>query len=178
MAGISPALADRLMAISHALAGHIDPGAALSATAVEIGRLIPHDHMDIAVLLQEGHDHICYETGMHTSWSDLAERPMPIDVSPVRSVFRGDLPYLLTADALVDRRFHFAGAIDEPIFTAQLRSRIIVPLRARGDIIGTLNISRQHPGCYTAPDVEVAQHCADFLAPYVYALTRLSLIHI
>jgi signal transduction histidine kinase len=172
MAGMSPALAGRLMAISQALAGHTEPGAALAASAAEIGRLIPHDHLDIAVLWREGQEHICYETGMQTSWSGLAERPMPVEVSPVRSVICGEMPYLLTADALVDERFHFAGAIDEPIFTARLRSRIIVPLRARGRVMGTLNISRQDPACYGAPDVDVAQHCADFLAPYIYALTR------
>jgi hypothetical protein len=120
------------LAISRALAGHVDPGQAFRATAVEIETLIPHAHMDVAVLLDEGRSHACYEAGFHTSWSTLAECPLPTDRSPVRAVFRGEVPYLLTGDALADERFHFEGALDEPIYTGRLRSRIIVPMRARG----------------------------------------------
>jgi signal transduction histidine kinase len=87
-------------------------------------------------------------------------------------VLRGETPFLLTADALEDPRFHFDGAIDEPIYSAGLRSRIVVPLKARGAIVGALNISRHMPDCYTYHDVEVAQHCADFIAPYIYALIQ------
>ncbi len=84
----------------------------------------------------------------------------------------GEVPYLLADDALFDQRFHFTGAFDEPIFAARLRSRIIVPLRARGGIIGALNISRHEAGCYTLADVEVAQQCADLIAPYIFALIQ------
>lgn len=172
MAKISAALVERLLTISRALAGHIDPGEAFRATAAEIGTIIPHDHMDVAVLLQGGRQHVCYEAGFHTSWSTLARSPLPTDVSPVRSVLRGEVPYLLTANALEDSRFHFAGAIDEPIYSARLRSRIIVPLKSRGDIVGALNISRHSRDCYTVRDLSVAQHCADFMAPYIYALVQ------
>lgn len=163
---------DRLLAISRAFAGHIDPGAAFRATAVEIGTLLPHDHMDIAVLLHDGRSHICYEAGCYTSWSELAQHPLPVDLSPVRAVLRGELPYLVTDDALKDPRFHFAGALDGPIFTAELRSRIIVPLRARGNIVGALNISRHEPARYTLSDLEIARHCAEFIAPYIFALIQ------
>ncbi|MBN9075585.1 MAG: ATPase [Rhizobiales bacterium 65-79] len=172
MAKISAALVERLLAISRALAGHIDPGKAFRATAAEIGTIIPHDHMDVAILLHDGRQHVCYEAGFHTSWSTLARNPLPVDVSPVRSVLRGEVPYLLTEDALEDPRFHFDGALDEPIYSAGLRSRIIVPLRARGNIVGALNISRQMRDCYTVRDLQVAQHCADFIAPYIYALIQ------
>ncbi|THD48421.1 MAG: ATPase [Bradyrhizobium sp.] len=172
MAISSSALVDRLLAISRALAGHIDPGAAFRATAVEIGKLIPHDHMDIAVLLHGGRNHSCYEAGFHTAWSRLARHPRPVELSPVRMVFRGDAPYLITADALSDERFHFAGALDEPMFEAKLRSRIIVPLRARGNIVGTLNISQHGVDRYAMPDVNIAQRCADFIAPYIFALIQ------
>lgn len=172
MTDISPVLVDRLLAISRALAGHIDPGAAFRATAEEIATLIPHDHMDVAILLHDRCSHTCYEAGLHTSWTELARNPVPTDRSPVRSVLRAELPYLITDDALKDERFHFAGALDEPIFSAGLRSRIVVPLRARGDVIGTLDISRHLPGCYGVADLEIAQHCADFIAPYIFALVE------
>lgn len=172
MIGNDAELVDRLLAISRAFAGHMDPGTAFRATAVEIGRLLPHDHIDVAVLLNEGRSHICYETGCQTSWSELVLSPPPVELSPVRAVLRGELPFLLTDDALHDQRFHFVGALDEPIFAAKLRSRIIVPLRARGDIIGALNISRHEPGCYTPADLEIAQQCAEFIAPYIFALIQ------
>jgi signal transduction histidine kinase len=165
-------LFDRMLAISRAFAGHTETGAAFRATATEIFKLLPHDHIDVAVLLNGGRSHICYETGYQTSWSELALSPPPVELSPVRAVLRGELPYLLSDDALGDERFHFTGAIDEPIFTAKLRSRIVVPMRARGEIIGALNISRHEPGCYTPADLEIAQHCAEFIAPYIFALIQ------
>ncbi|CAN7275695.1 histidine kinase [Mesorhizobium amorphae] len=170
MSDVSPQLIDRLVAISRALAGHIDTGSAFRATAIEIGTLIPHDHIDLAVLLQGGRLHACYEAGFHTSWSELAQHP--VEGSPIRRVLWGETPYLLSDNAVVDPRFHFAGAFDEPIFAAELRSRIIVPLRARGSIIGALNISRHEVGCYTLADVAVAQQCADLIAPYIFALIQ------
>ncbi|TGP22104.1 MULTISPECIES: histidine kinase [unclassified Mesorhizobium] len=170
MSEVSPQLIDRLLAISRALAGHIDPGSAFRATAIEIGTLIPHDHIDLAVLSLDGRMHACYEAGFHTSWSDLAQHP--VDGSPIRRVLRGETPYLLSGNALIDDRFHFEGAFDGPIFAAKLRSRIIVPLRARGSVIGALNISRHEAGCYTQEDVEIAQQCADLIGPYIFALIQ------
>lgn len=172
MGRAAPVLVDKLLAISRALAGHVDPGAAFRATATEIAALIPHAHMDVAVLLDEGRSHACYEAGFHTSWSELSKHPLPAACSPVRAVFRGEVPYLLAGDALSDPRFHFDGALDEPIFAARLRSRIIVPMRALGGVVGTLNISRHEADCYCEGDVVVAQQCADFIAPYIFALSQ------
>ena len=168
----SPVVFDRLLAISRALAGHVDPAQAFRATAVEIETLIPHAHIDVGVLLDEGRSHACYEAGFDTSWSALAQCPLPTERSPVRAVFRGEVPYLLTGDALVDQRFHFEGALDEPIYTGRLRSRIVVPMRARGAIVGALNISRHEPDRFSEADVGVAQQCADFIAPYIFALSQ------
>lgn len=164
-------LMDRLLSISRAFAGHIDPAAAFQAIAVEVETLLPHDHMDIAVVLDEGRSHVCYETGCRTSWS-LAQQPLPVEISPIRDVLRGELPYLIADDALEDPRFHFPGALDGPIFAANLRSRIVVPLRARANIIGALNISRHEPAAYSLSDLELAQHCAEFIAPYIFALIQ------
>jgi signal transduction histidine kinase len=167
-----PELLDRLLAISRAFSGYIDVGAAFRATADEIGTLLPHDHMDIAILLRDGRGHICYETGCHTSWSELPLHPLPVERSPIRAVLRGELPYLFTDDALSDPRFHFEGALDGPIFAAELRSRIVVPLRARGDIVGALNVSRHKAASYTQADLETAERCAEFIAPYIFALVQ------
>jgi signal transduction histidine kinase len=172
MTNVGAQLLDRLLAISRAFSGYIDVGAAFRATASEIGTLLPHDHMDIAVLLKDGRGHICYETGCQTSWSELAQNPLPVERSPIRAVLRGDLAYLISGDALKDSRFHFEGALDGPIFAAELRSRIVVPLRAGGNIVGALNVSRHAADCYTAADLEIAEHCAEFIAPYIFALIQ------
>jgi len=165
-------LVDRLLAISRAFSGYTDVGAAFRATATEIGRLLPHDHMDIAVLLKDGHSHVCYETGCFTSWSESVLHPLQIETSPIRAVLRGEVDHLLSRDALKDPRFHFAGAADGPIFAAELRSRVVVPLKARGNIVGALNVSRHAPDCYSDIDVETARHCAEFIAPYIFALSQ------
>jgi signal transduction histidine kinase len=172
MAQAGVQLLDRLLAISRAFSGYIDVGAAFRATASEIGTLLPHDHMDIAVLLKDGRGHICYETGCLTSWSELAQNPLPVDRSPIRAVLRDELPYLISGDALNDPRFHFEGALDGPIFAAELRSRIVVPLRAGGNIVGALNVSRHAAECYTLADLDIAEHCAEFIAPYIFALIQ------
>jgi signal transduction histidine kinase len=172
MAGPSAELVERLLAISRAFSGYIDIGAALRATATEIGTVLPHDHMDIAVLLDDDRSHVCYETGCYTSWSESLRHPLPVAMSPIRAVLRDEVTYLLTGDALSDPRFHFVGALDGPIFAAELRSRIVVPLRARGNIVGALNISRHEADCYTPADLEIAGHCAEFIAPYIFALIQ------
>lgn len=162
----------RLVSISRAIAGQMDLQSVLEAFAAELQYLIPHDHADIVLLRKDGNEHLCYEVGLHTTWSKLATAPLPTAVSPIRSVLWGQVPHLLSDDGLSDPRFHFDGAIDEPIYSARLRSRIIVALRVQGDVIGSLNISRHEPGAYRKNDIPVAQHCADLIAPYLYALTR------
>lgn len=162
----------RLLSISRAIAGQMDYQSVLEAFAAELQHLISHDHADIVVLAKDGEEHLCYEVGLHTAWSELSTKPQPTERSPIRSLLWGDLPYLLTDDALADERFHFDGAIDGPIFAAELRSRIIVPLRVQGKVIGSLNISSHSTGAYGEDDVRVAQHSADLIAPYLNALAR------
>jgi len=166
------AILSRFLSMSRAIAGQLDYQSALQGFADELSFLIPHDHLDICLLANGSADHVCYEVGMHTSWSQLADQPLPTRLSPIRSVLWGKVPSLLTDDALVDPRFHFDGACDGPIYAAELRSRIIVPLRVQGAVIGSLAISRHEPGCFGADNVEIAQHGADLLAPYLYALAR------
>lgn len=162
----------RFMSISQAIAGQLDYGSVLRALTAEMRELIPHDHMDVVILTDDAQEHRCFEVGTHTIWSELGASPKPTVVSPIRSVLWGHLPYLLSDDAEADTRFHFEGALDAPIFTASLRSRIVVPLRVQARIVGALNISRHARGCYCEDQVAIAQQCADLIAPYFYALTR------
>lgn len=161
---------DRLPHILQAIAGECSYDGVLRAMAGELAAILPFDHIDIVMLVAEGRDHICYETPQCTMWSTLAEAPQPTVRSPVRSVLRGAAPYILADDAFTDERFHFDGAIDQPIFKAMLRSRVIVPLQVRNLVFGSINISRQRVNAYGPLDLLVCQQCAEVVGPYLYAL--------
>lgn len=162
---------DQILQIPLAIAGERTYEGVLRAMAAELSGILPFDHIDIVMLLSEGRDHVCYETPIRTVWSALADAPQPTGLSPVRSVLSGKAPHILTDDAFTDARFHFEGAIDQPIFQAMLRSRVIVPLRVRNTVFGSISISRQSVSAYGPLDLVVGQQCASLVAPYLFALT-------
>ena len=144
----------------------------IEAVSEEIRFILPHDHLDVSLLLDDDHHLSAYETGLHTAWSDFAIHPLEIARSPIRSLLLGVEPYILSDDAMVDERFQFPGALNTPIFDARLRSRLHVPLRARGEVIGALSCSTHLAHFYTLDDVRHTQHVADLLASYLYALRQ------
>lgn len=162
---------EKILDIPHAIAGERTYDGVLRAMASELAGILPFDHIDIVMLLSEGRDHVCYETPIRTVWSALAQAPQPTGLSPVRSVLFGKATHMLTRDAFADDRFHFDGAIDEPIYQAMLRSRIIVPLQVRNRVFGSISISRQSIDAYGPKDLLTGQRCADMVAPYLFALS-------
>lgn len=156
---------------ARAIAGPTEYELVLQNFAECLRSLIPHDHLDIVLLHGEG-TQICYEAGLTTAWGQVRSDPSPTESSPIRGVLRGDAPYFLTDDAWEDDRFHFEGADDRPIFDADLHSRIVVPLRVQGDIIGSLAISSHEIGVYDSELVDVAQGAADLVSAYLFALER------
>lgn len=160
------------LGISRALAGRLDFQSMIEAVSEEIRFILPHDHLDVSLLLDDDHHLSAYETGLHTAWSDFAIHPLEIARSPIRSLLLGVEPYILSDDAMVDERFQFPGALNTPIFDARLRSRLHVPLRARGEVIGALSCSTHLAHFYTLDDVRHTQHVADLLASYLYALRQ------
>ncbi|MFJ7883005.1 GAF domain-containing sensor histidine kinase [Pseudomonas sp. NPDC096917] len=158
------------LGISRALAGRLDFQSMIEAVSEEIRFILPHDHLDVSLLLDDDNHLSAYETGLHTSWSDFAINPLEIARSPIRSLLLGETPYILSDDAMIDERFQFPGALNHPIFDANLRSRLHVPLRARGEVIGALSCSTHVANFYTLDDVHHTQHVADLLASYLYAL--------
>ena len=163
---------DRYLAISRAVAGQLDFKKVLGQIAGEVSALLPHDHMDVAII---AHDkpgyHYAYEVGVSTSWGEAGE-PQPTEYSPIRQLLRGEVISIITKDAWQDPRFHFAGAFDEPIFDACLHSRMHVLLQIHGEIFGALNISSHDCDVYSDQDLEIAQNIADLIAPYFFALIR------
>ena len=161
---------ERLIQLPQAVAGECSYGGVLGALAGELRSILPFDHLDMVILVEDGQDHICFETPVSTVWSSFAKEPKPTGLSPARSVLKGYVPHILTGDAYKDKRFHFSGAINQPIYEAALRSRIIVPLRMRGAIFGSISISRHSVMSFTLRDLIIGQHCADLIAPYLFAL--------
>lgn len=162
------ALLDHYLAISRLLAGQLEFRSAIRAVAAEISHIIPHDHLDVCIMTHGGKYHTAYETGIETAWGN---RPSALVLeSPIRTLLWGEVGYLLTDDACVDPRFNFDGAFSRPILEEALRSRIHVPLKVEGDVIGALSCSAHDAALYTLDDVSNARSIADLLSPYFFAL--------
>lgn len=162
---------DCYLSIAQAIAGPTDYELVLENFANRLRAMIAHDHLDIVLLHPTG-TQICYEARMHTSWSHSQNPAKPTEESPIRAVLRGDVPYILTDDAWTDSRFHFDGADNQPIFEANLHSRIVVPLRVQGALIGSLAISSHQTHYYNEELVVLAQGAADLVSAYLFALER------
>lgn len=161
-------LFDRYLGISRLLAGQLDFHSIIQAVAAEISHIIPHEHLDVCIKMLDGKYHIAYESGLETAWSK--HPPALLTGSPIRTLLTGEADFLLSPDACSDPRFHFEGAFSSPIIELSLHSRLHVPLKAQGSIIGALSCSSHQIDAYTMEDVENARSIADLLAPYFFAL--------
>ncbi len=162
---------DCYLSIAQAIAGQTDYELVLENFANRLRALIAHDHLDI-VLLHPSGTQMCYEARIHTDWGQTQNPSKPTANSPIRDVLRGDTPYILTDDAWTDPRFHFEGSDSKPLFDANLHSRIVVPLRVQGELIGSLAISSHKSNFYTGDLVALAQGAADLVAAFLFALER------
>ncbi len=163
---------DRYLAISRAVAGQLEFKDVLLQIAGEVKNLLPHDHMDVAIIQPDNRDHhVAVEVGVSTGWGEASEA-QPIDNSPIRDLLRGEIANIITGDAWKDPQFHFDGAFDSPIYDARLHSRLHVPLQVHGIIYGSLNISSHRCDVYSEADLVTAQNIADLIAPYFFALIR------
>ncbi|SNY91069.1 Histidine kinase [Cohaesibacter sp. ES.047] len=162
---------DHYLAISRAIAGELDFQKALNRIAGAVkSKLLDYNHLDVAVIVSDDKSkHFAVETGVETIWNrNGKERPNAL--APVRQLLAGESALLVTGDAWEDPRFHFDGADDAPIFDANLRSRIHVPMVVHGGVIGVISFSSHERNAYNDEDARIAQNIADLIAPYFYAL--------
>jgi signal transduction histidine kinase len=164
----APSLLGQYLTISRLLAGQLDFHSVIRAVAAEVSQIIPHDHMDVCIITLDGQYHTAHESGFETGWG--LHPPAPISNSPIRALLYGEVETMLTDDACTDTRFHYEGSFSGPITDHNLRSRLHVPLKAQGTIIGALSCSSHEIGLYTDDDVDKARSIADLLAPYFFAL--------
>lgn len=169
MRNLAPAsVFDHYLNISRLLAGQLDFHSVIQSVAAEISHVIPHDHLDVCIILVDEQFHTAYETGLETDWG--RRFPAPVSNSPIRTLLWGETDYLLTDDAWSDPQFHFQGAFSHPIFHQSLHSRLHVPLKVQGHVIGALSCSSHRTGLYTMEDIENARVIADLLAPHFFAI--------
>ncbi len=161
-------LLNHYLNITRLLAGQLDFRSAIRAVAVEIAHILPHDHLDVCITMDDGKYHTAYETGLDTEWGRTDSAP--VANSPIRSLLWGEQDFILTMDASRDPRFHFEGAFDGPIFQQVLRSRVHVPIKVRGETIGALSCSSHQPGLYGERDVANLRSVADLVSAYFFAL--------
>ncbi|MFT4184454.1 MAG: sensor histidine kinase [Rhizobium sp.] len=164
----SRSLFDHYLSISRLLAGQLDFHSVIRSVADEISHVIPYDHFDVCIIMVDEKYHSAYESGLETDWGK--RHPAPVDDSPIRTLLWGEVDHLLTDDAMSDPRFHFEGAFSHPIIREQLRSRLHVPLKVQGNVIGALSCSSYRAGLYGMQDVENARAIADLLAPHFFAI--------
>ncbi|TBW40864.1 sensor histidine kinase [Siculibacillus lacustris] len=162
----------QILSILRAVAGQLDFRAVIHAASSAIRDLLPHDHLDVALLSPDRTVLTAYETGLHTEWDAATTATKPVEASPIRDLFTGEVDHILTDDAQNDPRFHFEGAFSKPIFAAGLRSRLHVPLKVEGRVIGALSFSTQAIASYGPAEVDCAQIVADILSSYIYALQQ------
>lgn len=162
----------QVTAILMSIAGQLNFRAVIRAASQEISGHLPHDHVDIALMSPDGQSVTAWETGLHTEWDAETTATKPVDVSPIRRLFRGEVDHIITGDAQNDPRFHFDGAFSTPIFAVGLRSRLHVPLKVEGRVFGALSFSTQTVDSYRTEDIGNARIVADILSGYLYALKQ------
>ncbi|MDR3376204.1 MAG: ATP-binding protein [Ancalomicrobiaceae bacterium] len=161
-----------ILSILRVVAGQLEFRSVIQAASTAIRELIPHDHLDVALISPDRTEVTAYETGLHTEWDAATTATKPVDVSPIRDLFCGEVDHILTDDAQSDPRFHFTGAFSTPIFAAGLRSRLHVALKVEGRTIGALSFSTQQIGSYGPTEVDSARIVGDILSSYIYALQQ------
>lgn len=159
---------DRFFAISRLLAGQLDFRAAIQAVAAEVAQILPHDHMDVCILQGDGRFHTAYESGVQTGWGRMDMGP--VENSPIRALLVGEVDHILSPDACNDPRFDPTIPDHRPIFDHGLRSRLHVPMKVHGEIIGALSCSLTRPDAYGIEHLRNARFVADLLSPYFFAL--------
>ena len=162
----------QILSILNATAGQLDFRSVIRAVSHEIAELLPHDHLDVALLSPDGVMVTAWETGLHTEWDASTTDSARVSVSPIRDLLTGKVDHIITEDAQVDSRFHFPGAFSHAIFAANLHARLHVPLNGEGRVLGAFSFSTQEVGTYRTSDIANARIVVDILAPYFFALQQ------
>ncbi|MBN1218054.1 MAG: response regulator [Anaerolineae bacterium] len=131
------------------------------AFALHSVRLLPYDSMSIA-LLEEDIIRVTYVTDKDGVSGLPVGTVLPREGSAVGWVLTEAQP-LLHHHIVADSGF----AEDKMLAAGGIQSSMIIPLRVKGQIIGTWNIGSRQIGAYGPDDLDIAQAMADQLATAV-----------
>jgi PAS domain S-box-containing protein len=127
------------------------------ALARHAGRLLAYDRLCIN-LIQGDQVRVTYVAD-EAEDSPRAGILLPLRTSSVGWVAAKGQP-LLRHNVTADN--HFPG--DEPLIVGGIHSVMIIPLRAKGKVIGTCNFGSRQRGVYSPDDLVITQFIADQLA--------------
>src|SRR6266404_6785282 len=166
--GLSDLLAC-VAAFGRSLDEHFDPARFLAEFSARAQRLVPHDHMLIAVLEDDGQTYSVFAEyavrgrllageALYTTAFARGGRLATEDCA-LTPVFKGETQ--LIADVTTDDR------LSETLGKAGLRARLAVPLFAGGHVGGALTVMSATAGTYTEASASACREIADLIGPFV-----------
>jgi len=162
-----------MVAISHAMQEAFDPRRFLAEFSSHIQGLLPHDRLMVAYREEGGSLSVFAEhaiqgpaihEGRYTIAFDPGGRYSPDDLA-VDAVLAGEP--MRVADFGRDPSSTPSGPDARRARAIGVRSRVAVPLRSGGRILGALLAGSFTPAIYTETHVATAQHVADLIAPFI-----------
>ncbi len=162
-----------LSAIGRAMQEAFDPRRFLAEFSAQVQRLLPHDRLMIGYLEEGGSLSIFAEhalqgpllhEGRYTIAFDPGGRYTPAELA-LGPVVAGETVWV--RDFQDDPRFDQSNPNLQKALKIGLRSRVAVPLRSGGRIIGVLGAGSFTPHRYTEVHVAAACQVADLIAPFI-----------
>lgn len=143
--------------IANAMLGATDLDQVLKAITKEVARLVKFDRSSVTVLSQDKQKLVLKNIHKEGTAQKFGEgRQILIDPNSVIGWVAIHNRPLLRNDIRNDDKF------SEIVGEEELRSDIIVPLTARGRLIGTLNVGSRRKNAFTDTDLEVLTNCGKF----------------
>ncbi|MDH3215283.1 MAG: ATP-binding protein [Candidatus Krumholzibacteria bacterium] len=143
--------------IANAMLEATDLDQILSAITREVSRVIDFDRSSVAFLSPDKESLVLRNIHKGADPDKIGEgRVIPIDESSV-------IGWVAThGKPMLRCSIEDSGDFDEVVEEESLKSDIIVPLTARGGLIGTLNVGSHNPNAFTDTDLEVMENCGKF----------------
>lgn len=173
MSDMHPDFLAPLAAIGRAMQDTFDPHGFLVEFSTRLQPMLPHDRLLIAhreegerlsIVAEHALRGPVIHRGRYTLDFDPGSRFAPADLL-LESVLAGEP--VLVRDFATDPRF--AALVADPPVALRIgvRSRVMVPLASRGQIIGALLIGSYTPDTYAENHVARARGIADLIAPLI-----------
>ena len=162
-----------LTAIGHSLQEVFDPQRFLAEFSAPVARVVPHDRLMIAHVEEGGRFSVFAEyarrgplvhAGQYTIDFHPAGHYSP-EEQVLSTVLAGEP--MLVHDIQADPRFAPSGGEPSRVREVGLRSRLAVPMRSGGRIIGTFSATSYAPGLYREDHLAALCQIAGLIAPFI-----------